>query len=163
MESMRQVLDSPIHGTCGASGDAFECGCRAFSSGRRVLKTARQGCYDGCLKAADGKRYSVEFKTACGNIRDTLRAQVIVYCILLDPDLPPQDQGRVFTREEWQALLDGYTGRGNLIRLDSKTGDPHIQSFYGSETVRPKASKPLRAYLDAACLHQPTFREWTGR
>jgi len=141
----------------GLLGKAYEVAVRSFIMNRRVLRVKTAGKVD--IRATlDGKRATVEIKTACGKITTAASAQVIIYAPIVDIDEPAEAQGFVFTREEWEAFVDGYTGRGSFTRVD-KAGEVHIQSFYGSETVRPKASKPIRAYIDEVCANQPTVEE----
>lgn len=145
----------------GAVGKSTECALRTFSSGRENLKVKAQGRVDVYF-AHGGKHYKTEIKTACGKITETLKTrtktQVVVYSPHTFNPKHLSSEAYVFTREEWLDFVNGYTGRGSLT---AKRGDEiYIQSFYVSETVRPKASKPLARYIFEACQKQPTLAEW---
>lgn len=152
--SIRKATDS------GAKGDAGEIAACSYIMGRRVHWVKKADKPDIRFSGKDGKRYTAEIKTACGELNDTYNKQFVFYCPDVDENSPIEGQMFVFTREEWLTFLNGYKGRGQLIRYDSKRGLTHIQSFYVSETVRPKASKPLGNYVFSAVLNQPTLEEF---
>lgn len=145
----------------GRFGDAFELAMRSYISRRRCTKVKRQGAED-IRFSKDGKRYTCEVKSACGEIEDAEKAQYVIYCPNVDPDFPAESQAYVFTREQWVAFLNGYTGRGQFTKWDSR-GHLHIQSFYVSEDVRPKASKPIAAYIESVLFDLPTADEFFER
>lgn len=142
----------------GSTGKAFELAIRTYLSGRNAGRVKMQGKADYNL-TLDGKRRTVEIKTACGDVMDSLKADFVVYAPNYDPEEPAETQGYVFTRSEWSDFLNGYTGRGSLLREPEGSPRRHIQSFYWSEEVRPKASKPLGNYIMEACLDKPTVEE----
>ena len=67
-------------------------------------------------------------------------------------------QAVVFTIAEWKTFINGYGGRGQFVKIDSQRGTAHIQSFRSAG--RPKASKPIRAYIDERCNEQPLLIDW---
>ena len=143
----------------GLFGKLGECLACSYITGRKVLKVKSQGKPD--IKATlNGKRVICEIKTACGNITDAWRAQYIIYCPHFDGSVSAPDAFRVFTREQWLEFINGYNGRGQLIRKGSD--GLHIQSFYVSEKVRPGASKPIARYIASWCENLPTLREVFG-
>lgn len=150
-------------GSTGAVGKAFECALRNFSAGRKVSGIKEQGKRDAIFTFAvgEGKRskVTVEIKTACGEIATLEGAQYVVYCPEVDMETEAEDQGYVFTLEEWHDFLNGYGGRGSLTRVNSR-GELHIQSFRSEG--RPKASKPLADYIWNCCYDKLTFREWVA-
>lgn len=144
----------------GRFGKAFECATRSALSGRRVDHIKEQGKHDAYFSFKVGekrKQVTVEIKTACGEIATAHKSQFIIYCPEVNPELDCMEQGAVFTREEWTAFVNGYTGRGSFTRVNSR-GELHIQSF--RSTGRPKASKPIADYIWESCLSQPTVAEW---
>lgn len=146
----------------GKSGKVYECAIRSYISGRLQCKVKPQGRNDITF-TFDGSRFPAEIKTACGEVEMADKAQYIIYCPVVDLEFPAELQGYVFTRKEWQNFLDGYTGRGKFLREDKARGHLHIQSFYVSETVRPKASKPIASYIWQVCDEQPTVEEFFER
>lgn len=144
----------------GAIGKAFECAIREYLSGRSVSGVKAQGKADAYFSfKVEGKRkqVTVEIKTACGEVEMADRSQFIIYCPEVDVNTEAEAQGYVFTREEWRAFLNGYTGRGAFLRHSSR-GHDHIQSFRSAG--RPKASKPIADYIWATCKAQPTVEVW---
>ena len=148
----------------GANGGAYEFATRCYIMGRepKTMSVKAQGKTDITF-TKNGKRYSCEIKTACGEVEMAERNQFVIYCPVVDPDFPAELQGYVFSREEWTTFLNGYTGRGKFLREDSKRGHIHIQSFFVSETVRPKASKPIAEYIWSVCNEMPTVEEFFER
>lgn len=143
-------------------GDANECAVRSYIMRRKVLKVKRQGAED--IKFThDGRRYTCEIKSACGEVEACADAQYVIYTPVVDPDFPIEFQSYVFTREQWEQFLNGYTGRGKFLRYDSKRDHWHIQSFYVSETVRPKASKPIADYIWSFVDELPTVQEFFNK
>lgn len=144
----------------GATGKAFECAIREYLSGRAVQRVKAQGKVDAYFSfACEGKRkqVTVEVKTACGEIEMCARSQFIIYCPEVATDCDAEAQGFVFSREQWEGFINGYTGRGSFIR-ESSRGHKHIQSFRSEG--RPKASKPIAEYIWATCSELPTVEEW---
>jgi len=146
----------------GARGEACEMAARSFTSGRIVKAVKPAGKVDAYFtwRDADGKKHSasVEYKTACGRI-DNIDSQYVAYWAEPVDDVAVEDGFVVFSRDEWNAFLDGYTGRGKLTV--ERNGETHIQSFRGIMTdARPKASLPIANYIYDACEAQPTLAEW---
>jgi hypothetical protein len=146
----------------GRAGKAFEIGICTYITRRTRTKVKKQGKTD-IRFTKDGKRYTCEIKSACGELDGTDKSQFIIYCPTVDTDTPAEEQGYVFTRDEWQAFINGYTGRGSFIRVDANRGHAHIQSFYVSETVRPKASKPIARYIAETMATMPTVEEFFNK
>jgi hypothetical protein len=137
----------------GLLGDVWEAAIR-YHFNRQLQTVIKPGAYD-----IRSKRYGrLEVKQACTEI-PTGDFDSIIYCPVVDVNRPAEGQAYIFTREEWEEMLEGYDGRGELLRWDSNRSKANIQSFYGSETIRPKASKPIRRYLDRCCESQPTLEE----
>lgn len=146
----------------GRVGKAFEIGVCTYITRRTRAKVKKQGKTD-IRFTKDGKRYTCEIKSACGELDGTDKSQFVIYCPTVDTDTPAEVQGYVFTREEWQAFINGYTGRGQFLRVDKARGHLHIQSFYVSETVRPKASKPIARYIAETMATMPTVEEFFNK
>lgn len=144
----------------GLLGKAYEVAIRSYISGRPYSKIKSQGKADITFTDENGKRFTCEIKTACGEIEMADRSQYVIYCPVVDAEFLAELQGYVFTREEWQTFINGYTGRGSFTRLDTKKNHLHIQSFYVSDTVRPKASKTIATYIWDRCDEQPTVDEF---
>ena len=105
-----------------------------------------------------GRSARCEIKTACGELPER-EVDCVIYCPLVEDCFPMTEQAYVFTWEAWNEMLSGYSGRGSLIHVNAIRGTRHIQSFYGSESVRPKASKPIANYLWECCNGQPTVAD----
>lgn len=146
----------------GLHGKAFEIAIRSYIMNRTAKSVKAQGKTD-IRFTFDGSRHTCEIKTACGEIEQAAKNQFVIYCSNVDTEKPAESQGYIFTREEWQAFVNGYNGRGSFVRVDSKRGHSHIQSFYVSETVRPKASKPIARYIAESLANQPTVEEFFNR
>lgn len=149
----KNALDSGMY------GKAFEIAIRSYIMGREAKAVKAQGKTD-IRFTFDGSRHTCEIKTACGEVEQTAKNQYVIYCANVDPDFPAELQGYVFTREQWIDFLNGYNGRGSFLRVDSKRGHTHIQSFYVSETVRPKASKAIARYIEETLFDMPTVEEF---
>lgn len=143
----------------GAAGKAFEIAIRSFIMGRAVKAVKTAGQTD-IRFTFDGSRHTCEIKSGCGTVDQTERNQYVIYCPNVDIHFPAELQGYVFTREQWIDFLNGYTGRGSFLRVDSKRGHTHIQSFYVSEEIRPKASKAIAAYIESVLFDMPTVEEF---
>lgn len=146
----------------GVNGRAFEMSIREYFSGRPVKGVKAQGKRDAyfTFKTEGGrKKRTVEIKTACGIIDTIETAQYIVYCPEVDIFTPAELQGYVFSREQWVTFVNGYTGRGQFTRVNSR-GEKHIQSFRSA--TRPKASKPIADYIWNSCFDMPTVAEWVA-
>ena len=147
----------------GIYGKAFEIAIRSYIMGRRVKTVKKQGCTD-IRFTFDEKRHTCEIKTACGsNIEQAESNQYVIYCATVDPDFPAELQGYVFTREQWIEFINGYPGRGQFIRYNKARNEYQIQSFYVSETIRPKASKPIAAYIESVLFDMPTVEEFFNK
>ncbi len=146
----------------GAVGEACEMAARSFTSGRIVKAVKPAGKVDAYFtwRDADGKKHSasVEYKTACGRI-DNIDSQFVAYWAEPVEDVEVEDGFVVFSRDEWNAFLDGYTGRGKMTV--ERKGETHIQSFRGIMTgCRPNASLPIANYIYDTCDRMPTLRTW---
>lgn len=156
---MREYIGQCADNDNGAYGKAFELAIRSYITGRTAKTVKAQGKTD-IRFSFDGKRHTCEIKTACGEIEQAERNQFVVYCSNVDPDFPAELQGYVFSRQQWIDFINGYTGRGKFIRYDEKRGHAHIQSFYVSETVRPKASKAIARYIEETLFDMPTVADF---
>lgn len=150
----RSIKDS------GAMGDAFELAIRYYLTGRRWAQVKRQGAPD-ITKTLNGEKYRIEIKSACGELDGSYTAPFVVYCMNVDPNFPAEHQSYVFTNAEWLAFLNGYPGRGKFIRHDNGRNKDHIQSFYCES--RPKASKPIAAYIESVLFDMPTVADFFGQ
>lgn len=161
---MHEYVNSRQNGIAdsGLFGKAFEIAIRSYIMNRTASKVKPQGKTD-IRFTFDGSRHTCEIKTACGEVDQCPTNQYIVYCANVDINKPAEAQGYMFTREEWLAFIEGYDGRGQFLRTDSKRGHQHIQSFYISEDIRPKASKPIARYIERCLSNQPTVEEFFGR
>lgn len=159
---MKEYINSKSTSDSGVYGKAFELAIRSYIMGRKAKAVKAQGKVD-IRFTFDGKRHTCEIKTACGEIEQAVSNQYIVYCSNVDPDFPAEQQGYIFTREQWIDFINGYTGRGSFVRVDSKRGHTHIQSFYVSETIRPKASKPIARYIESVLFDMPTVEDFFER
>jgi len=146
----------------GRKGDSFEIAIRSLLSKRRVHKVKREGAPD-LIITRNGQRISIEIKTACGTVNDTYKADYVIYCPDVDITYPAEMQGYVFTQKEWRAFLNGYTGRGKFLKENRERNTVNIQSFYVSEEIRPKASKPIANYIWNSVFEMPMvcdMEEW---
>lgn len=159
---MKAYLNGKNEKDNGADGKAFEIAIRSYITGRAQKTVKKQGQTD-IRFTFDWKRHTCEIKTACGEIETAESNQYIIYCANVDTDFPAELQGYVFTRDQWKAFINGYTGRGAFVRYDSKRGHSHIQSFYVSDTVRPKASKAIARYIESVLFDMPTVADFFGR
>lgn len=152
-----------IYSNCkddGIKGKASECCLNSVRTGRLYVRVKSQNKHDGYKTIViDGKRYQVtiEYKTACGEITDCEKSDYIVYSPEVDTTTNGYDCFYVFTREQWKKFINGYPGRGQMLRYD-RNGGYNIQSFRAP--TRPNASRPLAEYIWSTCKNQPTFREW---
>lgn len=145
----------------GLIGKAFEVAVRYYMTNRRNMRVKAQGKADIRSKVFGGKAETVEIKSACGELDDTLTkaCKWIIYCPDVDLSIPVEEQAYIFSKEEWIEFLENYNGRGSLTRRTSN-GKLHIQSFYVSETKRPKASKAIANYIIESCNNQPLLYEF---
>lgn len=164
VQIMRDYINARENNTndSGLYGKAFELAIRSYIMNRIAKRVKAQGKID--IKFTfDGSRHTCEIKTACGEIEQAAKNQYVIYCSNVDINKPAETQGYIFTRKEWLDFVNGYTGRGSFVRVDSKRGHAHIQSFYVSETIRPKASKPIARYIAKSLANQPTVEEFFNR
>lgn len=145
----------------GLIGKAFEVAIRYYMTHRRNFKVKAQGKADIRSKVFGGKAETVEIKTACGELDDTLKdsCKWIIYCPDVDLNLEAEYQAYVFSKDEWIAFLENYNGRGSLTRRTSN-GKLHIQSFYVSDSKRPKASKAIANYIIETCNGQSLLADF---
>lgn len=146
----------------GLLGKAFEIAIRSYIMNRTANGVKAKGKTD-IRFTFEGSRHTCEIKTACGEIEQAIKNQFVVYCANVDINTLAETQGYIFTREEWKAFVNGYTGRGSFVRVDPKRGHEHIQSFYVSESIRPKASKPIARYIAESLANQPTVEEFFNK
>ena len=159
---MHNHIDNADSNDSGIYGKAFEIAIRSYIMNRTAKGVKAQGKTD-IRFTFDGKRHTCEIKTACGEIEQCAGNQYVIYCPNVDPDFPAELQGYVFTRNEWLSFVNGYTGRGSFVRIDKKRGHAHIQSFYVSETIRPKASKAIARYIEEVLFDMPTVADFFGK
>lgn len=160
IEIMRDYLNTNTNTSdTGRNGKAFEVAIRSYIMNRTASRVKAQGKTD-IRFTFDGSRHTCEIKTACGEIEQAIKNQFVIYCPNVDINEPAEAQGYVFTREEWIDFINGYTGRGSFVRIDAKRGHAHIQSFYVSEEIRPKASKPIARYIAEVLESLPTVEEF---
>lgn len=162
IEIMQEFCEGRNGADSGLLGKAFEIAVRSYIAGRTAKTVKGQGLTDIRFTYGD-KRYTCEIKTACGEIEMASRSQFVIYAPTVDIEEVAEGQGFVFTREEWLDFINGYTGRGSFVRADKKRGHSHIQSFYVSEDIRPKASKPIANYIWEVCSGQPSIEEFFQR
>lgn len=156
------ISNSTNNNDSGLYGKAFEIAIRSYIMNRHAKAVKAQGKAD-IRFTFDGKRHTCEIKTACGEIDQCESNQYVIYCPNVDPSFPAELQGYVFTRSEWVTFVNGYTGRGSFVRVDKKRGHAHIQSFYVSETIRPKASKAIARYIEEVLFDMPTVADFFGK
>lgn len=164
IEIMHEYISARGNNTndSGLYGKAFEIAIRSYIMNRTAKSVKAQGKTD-IRFTFDGSRHTCEIKTACGEIEQAAKNQYVIYCPYVVPNIAAEWQGYVFTREEWIDFINGYEGKGSFIRFDEKRGHAHIQSFYVSETVRPKASKAIARYIAERTVAQPTVAEFFDR
>ena len=162
VEIMKAFIEGKNPSDTGLCGKAFEIAIRAYISNRTPKAVKSQGKTD-IRFSANGKRFTCEIKSACGEIDTAGNSQYIIYAPTVDINEPAEEQGFVFTRDEWKAFINGYTGRGKFTRYNAERGTTHIQSFYVSDTIRPKASKPIANYIWDVCLGQPMVEDFFER
>ena len=148
----------------GIDGKAYELAVRAYIMGIKdaqkiISRGVKSQGKEDIRFTKQGKRYTCEIKTACGAIETAEKNQYIIYCPTVDVDFPAEIQGYIFTREEWKEFIEVYNGRGSFVRVDKK-GHKHIQSFYVSEDIRPKASKAIARYIEEVLFDMPTIEEF---
>lgn len=163
IEIMRDYLNTNTNtNDTGRNGKAFEVAIRSYIMNRTASRVKAQGKTD-IRFTFDGSRHTCEIKTACGEIEQAIKNQFVIYCPNVDIDEPAEAQGFVLSREQWEAFVNGYTGRGSFVRIDTKRGHAHIQSFYVSEEIRPKASKPIARYIAETMATMPTVEEFFNK
>lgn len=145
----------------GIWGKAYEIAIRSYIMGR-LAKAVKSAGKTDIRFTADNKRFTCEIKTACGEIETAARNQYVIYNPYVVSTMRAECQGYVLTREQWVEFLNGYNGRGKFTRVD-KNGHEHIQSFYVSESVRPKASKAITRYIFAFMADKPTVEEFFNK
>ena len=139
----------------GYVGDVWEFGCSYYINRGEVIRKCISSAYADAINL--GER--TEIKQACGELpTEGGKWLFVVYCPEVDFSVDPREQGAVFTRDEWAEFLGGYDGRGQFLKWDSQRGKGHIQSFRSAG--RPKASVPIRKYIDRVCESMPTLGEW---
>ena len=147
----------------GIIGEACEMAARSYTSNRTVKAVKPAGKVDAYLTYTDsnGKRHtlSIEYKTGCGRIDNIGRPDYVAYWPEPLDDIAVEDGFVMFTFEQWNEFLNGYTGRGKLTNV-RKDGETHIQSFRGLLSgARPSASLPIANYIYDTCATRPTLGE----
>lgn len=137
----------------GLNGKAFECAIKSYITGREILAVSPAGEPD-LIARYKGQEVSIEVKNGCCKTLDSMNADIVIYAPELDLTQPLEWQAYIFTKAEWHAFLNGYKGRGQLLKDDY---DRHIQSFRSEG--RPKASAPIREYIDTVCFDQPILED----
>lgn len=118
-----------------------------------------------------GNAGKVEIKSACGEIgegtefSDILpRADYVIYCPEVDPNIALENQAFVFTREQFIDMLKNYPGSGSAVRFGKSSTNGAakiaIQSFYAE--TRKGASKKMANHLWDCCFDKPTVAEWVN-
>ena len=144
----------------GYMGDLWEFAVSFYLSGGRRVRKAIGATYRPTGDARTPLLDITEIKQSCGELPRGNKWQFVIYCPYPDFSKSTLEQGYVFNRDDWEMFLESYNGRGSFVRWDSTRDKGHIQSFYVSETIRPKASKPIRAYIDEYCSTLLTLGEW---
>ena len=140
----------------GYAGDVWEFGCSYYlNSGNIIRKCIASASSDAKVC---GERF--EIKSACGELPAGNKWQYVIYTAEVDFAQDPRTTGAVFTREEWDAFINGYAGRGQFLRWDANREKGHIQSF--RSTTRPKASAPMRRYIDDCCKAVMSLGKFLG-
>ena len=177
LQIMEDCLARAKSNDCGAIGKAFELATHLFiTPTSNVERATKAGTWYGdILKTVDGERMRIEVKTGCGELavidsgefteNDLLvKADLIIYCPEFSNNVPVEQQGFVFTRNEFLEMINSYSGSGSLLRVKPATkGGLRVsfQSFY-SET-RKKASKKIANHIWDNCYNQPTVEEFFGK
>lgn len=176
LQIMQEAFDNCKATDCGALGKAFEIATRAFiqPKSKRTTVTKAGKWYGDILTRRNNETLRIEVKTACGelaivdtldfNIDDLLpKADLVIYCPEVTFTVKPEQQGFVFTREQFLEMLDGYNGSGSLLRVKPATNGGYrvsLQSFLSDS--RPKASKKIAEYIWDNCYEMPTVEELYG-
>jgi len=154
------LLEWFAYDECGKTGYAYEVTIRSILANRLVKTVKVNGFYD--LTSRLFKKFynldylpTVEVKHACCAIPKNV-VDFVVYVPMVNEYENIINQAYVFNWNEWLEMLGGYNGRGQLLKDNSSRNQINIQSFYGSETVRPKASKPIANYLWNCCKEKST-------
>lgn len=137
----------------GLDGKASECAIKSYILRREILSVSPAGEPDLVVRYK-GQDASIEIKTGCCKTLDSMNADLVIYAPELDLTQPLEWQAYIFTKAEWHKFLNGYTGRGQLLKNDY---DRHIQSFRSEG--RPNASAPIREYIDTVCFDQPILED----
>lgn len=142
----------------GYMGDLWEFGCSFYLNDGAIIRKAIRSAFSDTKVG----NYRFEIKSACGELPEGNKWHYVIYTAEVDLDADPLEVGAVFNREEWDEFLGGYPGRGAFLveRWDSKHlfRKSHIQSFRSAG--RPKASKPIREYIDTVCESMMTLGEF---
>ena len=159
------VLKKAPNNTDGYKGIAFELTVRSILANRLVTSLYTTGSVD-LTSALVGRYFGlnrsavIEVKTACGAI-PLREVDAVFYCPEVDASADILTQARVFSWAEWTDFINGYDGRGQFLKVTRN--EYHIQSFYVSETKRPKASKPIANYINRICDSKATLAEIMDR
>ena len=157
------LVDYLENDTCGKVGKAYELTIRSILANRLIetlvinrhydLKSKFLGEYYGL-----GRDAIVEVKHACCILPDTRGLDFVIYVPEVDETTNAIEQAYVFSVDDWESMLNGYDGRGQLTKANSRDASlRNIQSFR-SET-RPKASKPIAEYLWNTCYDMETLAD----
>lgn len=147
----------------GAVGSAVELAVKSYLFNKTVTRVQSRGKTDAYFTVLIGdkkRKVTIEVKTACGRIDHCSASQYIIYWPEPMDDVDVENAAVVFSRDEWERFVNGYTGRGKFINV-RKDGEAHIQSFRGLLSgVRPAASVPIAEYIYSVCDTMPTLAEW---
>ena len=162
----------------GAKGKAFEVAIRKFiqPTSKREGVTHANASYGDMRLKLDGSWVKVEIKTACGELATIEcddesaitfsailpKADYVIYCPEINDNIPMEQQGFVFTRDEFLEMIASYSGRGAILRTKPASRDAgfriSFQSFRADS--RPKASAPIANHIWDCCYNQPTVADW---
>ncbi len=156
----------------GAKGKLFEVMCRDFLNKRMLEKDFRcrsMGKADA-MKKIDGQMIRFEMKSGCGVLCEDLnieaptepqllsKADIIIYVKEFDELKPAEEQGKVFTRQEFLDALASYNDKG----LDTWIKTQKKGEVYKVNIQEFKTSKKKTAHLEAILKNAPTLAQWLG-
>jgi len=112
---------------------------------------------------ADGKYCKIEIKTACGELQKISNSDIMMYCPVVDFNIPLELQFFTIPRNDFLQIMnkENYSGTGQVIRTKRSTNNTIVKSFqsFWCET-RLSASKKLANYIWDSCYNFPVVREW---
>lgn len=173
---MQEALNACKTTDCGAIGKAYEIAIRAFiqPKSKRNGVTKSNRWYGDLLLRRNGETIRIEIKTGCGELATVesdifeiaellQKADIVIYCPEVHLDWKPEQQGFVFTRDEFLDMLSNYDGNGALLRVKPATNGGYRVSFQSFlSDGRPKASAKIANYIWECCYNQPTVEDFYG-